>query len=63
MFAELMDLAAGRTILITVARIDDATLCVSFIPRQLNATENAALATPLCRRGISQVAAKRCSSS
>ena len=42
MFVELMPLLAGRTVLITVAKVDDKTLCVNVIPHG-KADENPAL--------------------
>jgi PRTRC genetic system protein E len=45
-FVELMPLLAGRTVLITVAKVDDKTLRVNVIPRA-KADENPALSTPL----------------
>ena len=50
MFVELMPLLAGRTVLITVARVDDKTLRVNVIPRA-KADENPALTTPLTYTG------------
>jgi PRTRC genetic system protein E len=50
MFSELMPMAAERTILITISRLDEKTLCVNFVPK-VNGTENNALATPLCLKG------------
>ena len=47
MFVELMPLRAGRTVLITVAKVDDKTLRVNVIPTQAKADENPALTTPL----------------
>jgi hypothetical protein len=47
MFVELMPLLAGRTVLITVAKVDDNTLRVNVIPTQGKADENPALTTPL----------------
>ena len=47
MFIELMPLLAGRTVLITVAKVDDKTLRVNVIPTQAKADENPALSTPL----------------
>ena len=46
MFVELMPLLAGRTVLITVAKVDDKTLRVNVIP-YAKADENPALTTPL----------------
>ena len=43
MFVELMPLLAGRTVMITVARVDDRTLRVNVIPTKTNESENAAL--------------------
>ena len=50
MFLELMPLLAGRTVLITVAKLDDNTLRVNVIPRA-KADENPALTTPLTYTG------------
>jgi PRTRC genetic system protein E len=46
-----MPLLAGRTVLITVARVDDKTLRVNVIPTQAKADENPALTTPLTYTG------------
>ena len=51
MFIELMPLLAGRTVLITVARVDDKTLRVNIVPAQAKADENPALTTPLTCTG------------
>ena len=51
MFAELMPLLAGRTILITVAREDEKTLRVNVIPKKVKEDENPALTTPLSYTG------------
>ena len=45
MFVELMPLLAGRTVLITVAKVDDKTLRVNVIPHG-KADDNPALSTP-----------------
>jgi PRTRC genetic system protein E len=50
-FVELMPLLAGRTVLITVAKVDDKTLRVNVIPNQAKADENPALTTPLTYTG------------
>jgi PRTRC genetic system protein E len=50
MFVELMPLLAGRTVLITVAKVDDKTLRVNVIPHG-KADENPALSTPLTYTG------------
>ena len=50
MFIELMPLLAGRTVLITVAKVDDKTLRVNVIPHA-KADENPALTTPLTFTG------------
>ena len=50
MFTELMPLLAGRTVLITVAKVDDKTLRVNIIPHA-KADENPALSTPLTYTG------------
>jgi len=52
MFVELMPLLAGRTVLITVAKVDDKTLRVNVIPTQAKADENPALSTPLTYTGL-----------
>ena len=51
MFVELMPLLAGRTVLITMAKVDDKTLRVNVIPTQAKADENPALTTPLTYTG------------
>ena len=51
MFVELMPLLAGRTALITVAKVDDKMLRVNVIPTQAKADENPALTTPLTYTG------------
>ncbi len=51
MFVQLMPLLAGRTVLITVAKVDDKTLRVNVIPTQAKADENPALSTPLTFTG------------
>ena len=50
MFVELMPLLAGRTVLITVAKVDDETLRVNVIPHG-KADDNPALSTPLTCTG------------
>ena len=50
MFLELMPLLAGRTVLITVAKVDDKTLRVNVIPHG-KADDNPALTTPLTYTG------------
>jgi len=50
-FIELMPLLAGRTVMITVARVDDRTLRVNVIPTKTVENENAALTTPLSYTG------------
>ncbi len=51
MFTELMPLLAGRTVLMTVAKVDDKTLRVNVIPVLGKADENPALTTPLTYTG------------
>jgi PRTRC genetic system protein E len=46
-----MPLLAGRTVLITVAKVDDKTLRVNVIPTQAKADDNPALTTPLTFTG------------
>jgi len=50
-FVELMPLLAGRTVLITVAKVDDKTIRVNVIPTQAKADDNPALTTPLSYTG------------
>ena len=50
MFVELMPLLAGRTVFITVAKVDDKTLRVNVIPHT-KADENPALSTPVTYTG------------
>ncbi len=52
MFIEIMPLLASRTVLITVAKLDDNTLRVNVIPAQAKADENPALTTPLTYTGL-----------
>jgi len=49
-FVELMPLLAGRTVLITVAKVDDKTLRVNVISNG-KADDNPALSTPLTYTG------------
>jgi len=51
LFVELMPLLAGRTVLITVAKVDDKTIRVNVIPALAKADENPALTTPLTYTG------------
>ena len=51
MFVELMPLLAGRTVLITVAKMNEKTLRVNVIPAQAKSDENPALSTPLTYTG------------
>ena len=51
MFVELMPLLAGRTVLITVAKVDDKTLRVNVIPTLAKPDDNLALSTPLTCTG------------
>jgi PRTRC genetic system protein E len=46
-----MPLLAGRTVLITVAKVDDKTIRVNVIPTQAKADDNPALTTPLSYTG------------
>src|SRR5206468_6993225 len=49
---ELMPLLAGRTVMITIARLDDKTLRVNVIPTtKPGESENPALTTPLSYTG------------
>ena len=51
MFVELMPLLANRTVLITVAKVDDKTLRLNVIPALPKADDNPALSTPLTYTG------------
>jgi PRTRC genetic system protein E len=51
MFVELIPLLAGRTVLITVAKVDDKTLRVNLIPDLAKPDDNPALTTPLTCTG------------
>ena len=53
-FVELMPLLAGRTVLITVAKVDDKTIRVNVLPALAKSDENAALTTPLAYTGPSE---------
>jgi len=50
-FVELMPVLAGRTVMITVARVGERTLRVHVIPTKTCDTDNAALTTPLSYTG------------
>src|SRR5206468_7370546 len=51
-FVELMPLLAGRTVMITVARLDDKKLRVNVVPTtKSRESENPALTTPLSYTG------------
>ena len=47
MFVELMPLLGERTVMITVARLNQNSVRVNVIPSRRKEDENAALATPL----------------
>ena len=51
MFIELMPLLAGRTVLITVVKVDDKMLRVNVIPTRAKTDESPALSTPLTFTG------------
>jgi len=50
-FVELMQILADRTVMITVARLNDDAIRVNVIPQRTGETENAALATPFSITG------------
>lgn len=50
MFVEIAPLLADRTVLITVAKVEDKTLSVNFIPHA-KADKNSAPTTPLSYTG------------
>lgn len=47
MFAELVPLLTGRVVMLTMSAVDEHTLIVNVVPKQIATSENAALATPL----------------
>ena len=51
MFVEIMPFLAGRTVLITVAKMDDKRLRVNVLPALAKAGDNPALSTPLTITG------------
>ncbi len=51
MFVELMQILADRTVMITVARLNDDAIRVNVIPQRTGETDNAALATPFSITG------------
>jgi PRTRC genetic system protein E len=46
-FVELMPVLAGRTVMITIARIDEARIRVNIVPTKVSEDENTALSTPV----------------
>jgi PRTRC genetic system protein E len=50
-FVELMPVLAGRTVMITIARIDEERICVNVIPTKSSEDENTALSTPVSLTG------------
>jgi len=50
-FVELMQILADRTVMITVARLNDDAIRVNVIPQRTGETDNAALATPFSITG------------
>ena len=51
MFLELMPLLGERAVMITVARVNQNSIRVNFIPSRKKEDENPALATPLSFSG------------
>ncbi len=51
MFAELMPVLSDRTVMITVARLNDDAIRVNVIPQRTGENENPALATPFSITG------------
>ena len=51
MFVELMPVLVDRTVMITVARLNDDVIRVNVIPQRTGENENAALATPFSITG------------
>jgi len=50
-FVELMPVLSDRTVMITVARLNDDAIRVNVIPQRTGENENAALATPFSITG------------
>jgi PRTRC genetic system protein E len=50
-FVELMPVLAGRTVMITIARIDEERIRVNVIPTKASEDENTALSTPVSLTG------------
>jgi PRTRC genetic system protein E len=50
-FVELMPVLAGRTVMITIARIDEERIRVNVIPAKASEDENSALSTPVSFTG------------
>jgi PRTRC genetic system protein E len=50
-FVELMPVLAGRTVMITIARIDEERIRVNIIPTKATEDENTALSTPVSLTG------------
>lgn len=51
MFVELMPVLAGRTVMITIARIDERRIRVNVIPTKASEDENTALSTAVSLTG------------
>ncbi len=51
MFVELMPVLAGRTVMITIARVDEERIRVNVIPTKASEDENTALSTPVSLTG------------
>jgi PRTRC genetic system protein E len=54
LFKDLLPLLRQRTVLMTVAALDDGNLRVNIIPRQTGESENKALCTPLSVTGTAE---------
>src|ERR1017187_10567241 len=54
MFKELLPLVEDRTIVLTIAKTGENTLCVNFIPKAKDGKENSALAVPLTVEGTAE---------
>jgi PRTRC genetic system protein E len=50
-FVELMPVLAGRTVMITIARIDEERIRVNIVPTKVGEDENTALSTPVSLTG------------
>ncbi len=50
MFAELVPLLTGRVVMLTMSAVDEHTLIVNVVPKQIGPSENAARKRKRARR-------------